>query len=74
MSDDEKNSSAWSEKNPNFSSVSVLDLESHASVKTVEATQKVYGKYSRWFLFIGYPSFFYPLSPSYSPFVIMPAD
>ena len=74
MSDDENNSSAYLEKNLNIYSVFVLDVESHAGVNTVEATQKVYGKYSRWFLYIGYPSFFYPLSPSYSPFVIIPAD
>lgn len=53
MSYDEKNPAAYSEKNPDISSVFVLDVESHAGVKTVEATQKVYGKYSRWFLFIG---------------------
>jgi hypothetical protein len=26
----------------------------HLGVKTVEATHKVYGKYSKWALFIGY--------------------
>ena len=28
--------------------------EPQVGVKTVEAAEKVYGKYSKWFLFIGY--------------------
>ena len=31
---------------------SVSDI-GHVGVKTVQATHKVYGKYSKWFLFIG---------------------
>lgn len=30
------------------------DIVAHKGVKLVEATHKVYGKYSKWFLFIGY--------------------
>ena len=75
MSDDENNSSAYLEKNLNIYSVFVLDVESHAGVNTVEATQKVFGKYSRWFLFIGYSSFFLSSFPQLlSPFVSIPAD
>lgn len=31
--------------------------DAHLGVKTVEAAEKVYGKYSKWFLFIGYVYF-----------------
>ncbi|KAF8887863.1 drug:h+ antiporter [Gymnopilus junonius] len=37
---------------PSVSSEST-DAAAHGGVKAVEATQKVYGKYSKWFLFIG---------------------
>ena len=28
--------------------------DAHLGVKTVEAAEKVYGRYSKWFLFVGY--------------------
>ena len=30
------------------------EKDAHVGVKTVEAAEKVYGRYSKWFLFIGY--------------------
>ena len=30
------------------------EQDAHLGVKTVEAAEKVYGRYSKWFLFIGY--------------------
>ena len=30
--------------------------DAHFGVKAVEAAEKVYGRYSKWFLFIGYVS------------------
>ncbi len=30
------------------------DIAAHTGVEAVKATHKVYGKYSRWCLFIGY--------------------
>ena len=30
------------------------ETDAHLGVKTVEAAEKVYGKYSKWWLFIGY--------------------
>jgi hypothetical protein len=42
-------------KTPSAEIASVSDDHVFANgVKAVEATHKVYGKYSRWFLFIGY--------------------
>ncbi len=29
------------------------EQDAHVGVKTVEAAEKVYGKYSKWFLFLG---------------------
>lgn len=42
------------------------DAEAHAGVSTIEATQKVYGRYSRWTLYIslGLASFIYSLDGS----------
>ncbi len=39
--------------------VEVLQAEedAHLGVKAVEAAEKVYGRYSKWFLFVGYASF-----------------
>ena len=31
--------------------------DAHLGVKAVEAAEKVYGRYSKWFLFIGYVRF-----------------
>ena len=33
------------------------EQDAQLGVKTVEAAEKVYGRYSKWFLFIGYVSF-----------------
>lgn len=30
------------------------EQDAHLGVKTVEAAEKVYGKHSKWFLFLGY--------------------
>ncbi|KAF8198595.1 drug:h+ antiporter [Pholiota molesta] len=38
---------------PGDASAESVDTVAHLGVKTVEATHKVYGKYSKWFLFIG---------------------
>jgi hypothetical protein len=38
---------------PAHESEETLVTESHIGVKTVQATHKVYGKYSKWFLFLG---------------------
>jgi hypothetical protein len=38
---------------PAHESEETLVTESHTGVKTVQATHKVYGKYSKWFLFLG---------------------
>ncbi len=45
---------------------SVSDV-GHLGVKTIQATQKVYGKYSKWFLFIGYAITYFsrPIFPVY---------
>ncbi len=32
---------------------SQAEIEAHAGVATVKATHQVYGKYSKWFLFLG---------------------
>ena len=32
------------------------ERDAHVGVKTVEAAEKVYGRYSKWFLFLGYVS------------------
>ena len=42
MPDDENNSSAYLEKNPNISSVSVLDVESHAGVNDADGLRQVF--------------------------------
>ncbi|KAF9529935.1 drug:h+ antiporter [Crepidotus variabilis] len=40
------------EKTTSTSSHSLEGLEAHAGVQTVETAQKVYGRYSKWFLFV----------------------
>ena len=44
----------------------------HLGVKTIQATHKVYGKYSKWFLFIGYAIIYFSLL--YSLLIIDPID
>jgi hypothetical protein len=34
--------------------IPAVEQDAHAGVKKVEAAQRVYGRYSRWCLFIGY--------------------
>ena len=50
------------------------EQDAHVGVKTVEAAEKVYGKYSKWFLFIGYASLVHPdLGDQHAKFVDLQA-
>lgn len=39
---------------PRLAEVIDAEVDAHVGVKKVEAAEKVYGRYSKWFLFIGY--------------------
>ena len=41
---------------PHLVEVIEAEVDAHVGVKKVEAAEKVYGRYSKWFLFIGYVS------------------
>lgn len=60
---DEKRSSSISsdaayDDTPKLDSATKLEIDAeadaHLGVRTVEAAEQVYGRYSKWFLFIGY--------------------
>lgn len=39
---------------PHLAEVIEAEVDAHVGVKKVEAAEKVYGRYSKWFLFTGY--------------------
>ena len=49
------------------------EQDAHVGVKAVEAAEKVYGKYSKWFLFVGYVSGSLHLNPR-PPRSLYPSD
>ncbi|KAF8880998.1 drug:h+ antiporter [Infundibulicybe gibba] len=66
MSKQEEESRVGSEdghRSPTSAVTGAEDVSAHEGVKTVQATHKVYGKYSKWFLFVslGLASYIYSL-------------
>lgn len=48
-----------SEKGESATEIQRVEDAAHYGVQAVEASHKVYGKYSKWILFIRYFSFFF---------------
>jgi hypothetical protein len=54
--------------------VPTLEEDAHAGVKKVEAAQRVYGRYSRWCLFIGYVQLTTAQAPSPNSLLLIALD